>query len=331
MQTYGTAYNPAFSGEVRIPLRTLKPLPLDDRKVIARRAAMELGANSVVNFGIGMPDAVPAVASEEKIQDLMTLTVDPGVIGGVPMAGLDFGAAVNWQAVIDHCSQFDFIDGGGLDAAYLGFAECDRLGNVNASKFGGRAAGCGGFINISQNSRKVVFVSNFSSGGLEVTIEDGRLSILKEGKHPKFVPAVAQVTFNGPDAAEREQEVLFVTERCVLRLVRGGLELTEVAPGIDVERDILSRLPFALCVERPGEMDPAIFMPQAMGLRERILDIHIDDRLSYDAQTNTVLMNFAGMRIRGRNDIDAVAGARAAPSDRASFRARVGGPTGLRS
>lgn len=287
MQTYGTQYNPAFSGEVRIPLRTIKPLALDERKVIARRAAMELGANSVVNFGLGMPDAIPKVASEEKIHDLMTLTVDPGVIGGVPMGGLDFGAAVNWQAAIDHCSQFDFIDGGGLDAAFLGFAECDREGSVNASRFGGRIAGCGGFVNISQNAKKVVFVSTFSSGGLEVAVGDGQLHIVKEGRHVKFVQTLAQVTFNGRLAAEREHDVLYVTERCVFTLTPEGLELAEVAPSIDVERDILRHLPFASIVREPALMDSAIFLPQPMGLRERILDINIDDRLSYDPESNS--------------------------------------------
>jgi len=309
MQTYGTQYNPAFSGEMRIPVQAIKPLPLDERKVIARRAAMELGANSVVNFGIGMPDCVPSVASEEKLQDLMTLTVDPGVIGGVPMGGLDFGAAVNWQAVIDHCSQFDFIDGGGLDAAFLGFAECDRHGSINASRFGSRIAGCGGFINISQNAKKVVFVSNFASGGAESVVEDGRLRIVREGKHIKFVERLGQVTFSGPLAAGREQDVLYVTERCVFRLTPDGLELAEVAPGIDVGRDILARLPFAPIVRAPALMDAAIFRPAPMGLRERMLDIHIDDRLSYEPVTNTVFMNYAGMRVKDKHDVDTIVAA----------------------
>lgn len=291
---------------MRIPLKHIKPLELNDRKVIARRAAMELGANSVVNFGLGMPDCIPTVASEEKISELMTLTVDPGVIGGVPMGGLDFGAAVNWQAVIDHGSQFDFIDGGGLDAAFLGFAECNRAGSVNASRFGTRIAGCGGFINISQNAKKVVFVSNFASGGLEVVIADGRMRIDREGKHVKFAERLAQVTFNGELAARNEQDVLYVTERCVFRLTPAGIELVEVAPGVDIERDILQLLPFEPIVRAPVDMDPAIFLPQPMGLRERMLDIHIDDRLSYDPDTNTVFMNYAGMRVKDKRDIDTI-------------------------
>ena len=306
MQTYGTVYNPALSGEVRIPVKTLPPLPLDDRKVIARRAAMELLPNSVVNLGIGLPDTVGRVASEEKIYDLMTLTVDPGVMGGVPAAGADFGAAINCQAVIDHCSQFDFIDGGGLDCAFLGFAECDREGSVNASRFGDRVAGCGGFINISQNAKKVVFMGNFTAGGAELAVQDGRLRIAREGRVSKFVERVGQVTFSGPEAARRGQEVLYVTERCVFRLTPAGLALAEVAPGVDVERDILRLLPFRPVVDRPAAMDGALFAAAPLGLRDRMLDINIDARLSYDPAINTVFMNYAGMRVRNAADIDAI-------------------------
>ena len=306
MQTYGTQYNPAYSGEVRIPPQTLDRLILDERKVIARRAALELAPNSVINLGIGLPDCVGAIAGEEKVQDLITLTVDPGVIGGVPMGGLDFGAAVNCQAVIDHGSQFDFIDGGGLDSAYLGMAEADRYGNVNASRFGRRLTGCGGFINISQNSHKVIFLSTFSSSGLEIEIGDGRVRILKEGKIVKFVDRVGQITFSGRHAAEKNQDVLYITERCVFKLTGSGIELTEVAPGIDIERDILNMMSFTPEVRDPIEMDSSIFRPEPMGLRSRFLDIHIDDRISYDADKNTLFLDFAGMRVRDEADLAAI-------------------------
>ena len=306
VQTYGTVYNPALSGELRIPMKTLPPLPLDDRKVIARRAAMELLPNSVVNLGIGLPDSVGRVAGEERIHDLMTLTVDPGVMGGVPADGADFGAATNCQAVIDHCSQFDFIDGGGLDCAFLGFAECDRLGSVNASRFANRIAGCGGFINITQNAKKVVFMGNFTAGGARFDVADGGMRIVTEGKVSKFVERVAQITFSGTTAAKQGKEVLYVTERCVFKLSENGLVLVEVAPGVDVERDILRLLPFQPLVDRPATMDPAIFAAQPMGLRGRMLDIRIDERLSYDADTNTVFMNFAGMRVRNALDVSTI-------------------------
>ena len=303
MQTYGTQYNPAFSGEVNVPLSALKPLPLDERKVIARRAAIELSPNSVISVGVGLPDAIGNVVGEERIQDLVTAVSDPGIIGGVPMGGLDFGAVVNKQAAIDHCAAFDFVDGGGLDAAFLGFAECDRHGNINASRFAKRISGCGGFINISQNTHKVVFVGTFSSGGLEVAVEDGLLRIVKEGRFIKFVDAVGQITFSGPYAARAGQEVYYVTERCVFRLAHDGLRLAEVAHGVDIERDVLRHLPFRPFVDSPALMDAAIFRPAQMGLRARMLDINIEERISYDETTNTLFLNYAGMRVRSEQDI----------------------------
>ena len=232
-QNYGTAYDPALSGELRVPLETLPALPLDEKKVIARRAALYLTPNSIVNLGLGLPENVGHVVREERVHDLLTLTVDPGVIGGVPLSGPHFGAAVNFSAMIDHPYQFDFIDGGGLDCAVLGFAECDAQGSVNASRFADRIAGCGGFINITQNSKKVLFVGTFTSGGFEAKVADGKLSIVKEGRFSKFVDRIRQITFSGPLARTSEKEVLFITERCVLKLVDNGLELIEVAPGID--------------------------------------------------------------------------------------------------
>jgi len=307
MQTYGTQFSPALSGELRLPPERAKPVALSDRKVIARRAVLELAPNSVINVGVGsIPDQIPLVAGEERVQDLLSLAVDSGVIGGVPMSGLDFGTATNYQAVIDHACAFDFIDGGGLDAAFLGFGECDARGNVNASKFGKRIPGCGGFIDITQNAKKVVFMGTFSSGGLEVAIDDGRVQIVKEGRSSKFVERVAQVTFSADAARRSGQEVLFVTERCVFRLEADGLAIVEVAPGINLERDVLQRLPFRPMVDGPRPMDPAVFRAAPMHLRERMLNLNMDERLSYDADTNTVYMNYAGMRVRDQADLKAI-------------------------
>ena len=310
MQTYGTRFNPSFSGELREPALRVRAQDLTERKLIARRAVLELTPNSVINIGVGsIPDQVPLVAGEERVQDLLSLVVDSGAIGGVPQSGLDFGAASNYEAVIGHACAFDFIDGGGLDAAFLGFGECDDRGNVNASKFGQRMPGCGGFIDISQNARKLVFVGTFTSGGLKVAIEDGAVRIVCEGRVKKFVERIGQTTFSAEYALRRRQEVLYVTERCVFRLTAGGLALVEVAPGIDVDRDILVHLPFRPVVDGVRPMDPSIFRVEPMRLRERMLDTRMEDRLQYDAPTNTVYMNYAGLRVRSAADLKAISDA----------------------
>lgn len=306
MQNFDNQYNPALSGEIRVPLETMQPLPLDEKKVVLRRAAMELGTGSIVNLGVGLAAGVGNIANEEKISDQIMLTVDPGIFGGVPLGGYGFGASLNYVASIDHATQFDFIDGGGLDMACLGFAECDGAGNINASRFSGRVSGCGGFINISQNSKKVIFVGTFTSGGLKTEISDGRLQILEEGRHRKFVESVGQVTFAGGRAGREGRSVIYVTERCVFALRENGLELIEVAPGIDIDSQILDLLPFDPLVNDPRPMDKALFHPEPLDLRQRLSDIGIDERISYTPETNTLFLDFSGMRVQTLEEIDRI-------------------------
>ncbi|MDM0108416.1 CoA-transferase [Variovorax sp. J22R24] len=305
-QTYGTDYSAALSGEIKVPTDRIVPHALDERKLIARRCAFELPLGGVINLGIGVPEVVASVAAEERVLDDLTLTAEPGVIGGMPQGGLDFGAAVNVQSLLHQNQQFDFYDGGGLDLACLGMAEIDRVGNVNVSRFGPRLAGAGGFINISQNARRLVFAGTFSAGGLEVSIEDGKVRIDAEGKKRKFVDAVEQITFSGPLAVGKGQSVHYVTERCVFRLEPQGLQLIEVAPGIDIDRDILGHMEFRPAIGTVSTMDARIYRPKSMGLAGVLQDLQLSDRLSYDADRNILFVNFEGMAIRSVEDIESV-------------------------
>jgi propionate CoA-transferase len=301
---YGVLYNPALSGEIRVPAGSLARLPLDERKIVARRAAFELPLNGVINLGVGAPDGVAAVAAEEKITPHITMTTEAGAVGGVLAGGSSFGSSANAHSIIDQNQMFDFYHGGGLDLTCLGMAECDAAGNVNTSRFGGRLNGCGGFIDISQNARAVVFAGTFTAGGLEVAVEDGRLRILREGRARKFVNEVEQITFAGKFAASKRQPVIYVTERCVFQLTPAGLELIEVAPGIDIARDILAHMDFAPIVNRPMPMDARIFRDEPMELMADLMNLNLAERVSYDADRNILFLNLEGYSLRKKSDIE---------------------------
>jgi propionate CoA-transferase len=306
MQTFAEFYSAGFAGEIRVPMSTLQPLDMGERKIIARRAALELEANAVVNLGIGMPEGIAAVAVEEGVSNLVTLTAEPGVIGGVPASGLNFGAAVNAQAIIDQPYQFDFYDGGGPDCGYRGLAPVDRHGNLNVSRFGERLAGAGGFVNISQSAKAVVFVGTFTAGPLAVQVMDGRLVISREGNVRKFVREVEHRTFSGNYALRRGQRVLYVTERCVFRLVSDGLELAEVAPGIDIDRDILAHMDFEPLVRDPQPMDARIFAKELMGLRDHLAERPFEDRFSYDPKLRMLFIDLRQLTIRSEREVERI-------------------------
>ena len=268
MMTFDEDFNPAYCGNCRVVISTdSKPLKLDAKKIIARRGAMELMEDSVINLGIGVPEYVGMVAEEEGLRGRLTLSIESGPVGGVPISGRGFGGSLNPDCILDQSTQFDSYDGGGLDLAYLGLAEADRDGNVNVSKFGPKIAGCGGFINITQTTNRVIYCGTMTTGGLKVAAADGKLTITQEGSVKKLVDHVQQVTFSGSFANRTGQKVLYITERAVFELRKEGMTLIEIAPGIDLQKDVLDQMGFMPQIAPDlKEMDARIFRDEPMGL-----------------------------------------------------------------
>lgn len=264
-QAEGVYFEPAFSGQVKKPVGALPRLPLGDRKVLCRRCAMELAAGSVANLGVGIPADVASVVAEEGYTGVITLTAETGAVGGVPAALPNFGSSYNPECTMLHNDMFDMIDGGGLDITVLGLAQADEAGNLNVSKFGSRLTGPGGFINITQSAKKVVFCGTFMAKA-KLKVADGRITVVEEGKAKKFVKQVEQITFSGK-YARPDQTILYITERCVFQLINGKMTLIEIAPGMDLERDILAHMDFTPAIAPDIKtMDPAIFQESWGGL-----------------------------------------------------------------
>ena len=256
----GGAMNPALTGEIRIPVSELEPLPLDAAKVISRRAAREITRqNAVVNLGVGIPVNIPMIQVEDRSEADTIFFPEHGAIGGVPSGRAIFGTNVNPEAIIDSTDVFRFYRGGGLTQSFLGFGQIDRDGNVNVSKFNGIIPGCGGFVDIAHKTPKLVFCGTFTAGGVKLNVGNGRIEILQEGRFPKLVDHVEQITLNGREALRKGQQVMYVTERAVFRLTEEGIELTEYAPGVDIQKDILDLSPFPILVKEPVEMDADLF------------------------------------------------------------------------
>ena len=263
-------YRPDLTGEEKREVK-IESCPLDIRKVCARRSAMEIKRGNVINLGVGMPDLIAKIANEEGFIDDISLSIECGPMGGVPIGGVAFGASINPDSIISTADNFDLYNGGFLDLAILGLAEVDQYGNVNVSKFGKRVTGPGGFINITQSTKRIIFMGTFMAEGLREEVTSEGIKIIHEGIKKKFVNQVEQITFSGKNAIKNHLDVLFVTERAVFKLTKGGLELIEIAPGIDLKQDILDKMDFKPIISKDiKRMDERLFKASIMKLKEEI-------------------------------------------------------------
>lgn len=268
-QTSSWYFDPTYCGDLRTPAGNASSLPVSIRKIIGRRAMMELYPGAIINIGTGIPnDVVGPIAAEENITDDIVVTVESGIYSGIPAGGIDFGIAANTDALIEHSAQFDFYNGAGVDFTFMGAGEMDQSGNVNSTRFGKRAPGAGGFIDITQNAKNVMFCSSFTADGLEVEFKDGKLHILQEGTVKKLVKKVQQISFNGEMARKKKQNVFFVTERAIFQMGPKGPVLIEIANGVDLEKDILKQMEFKpIIADDLKRINPVIYQDGAFGLK----------------------------------------------------------------
>lgn len=270
LQTTQTTYDPAISGQLRRPLSALDPVPFSPEKITARRATQQLRSGEIVNLGFGISALVPHVLVEEGLAGAVSWVIEQGAVGGVPLLDFVFGVAQNPDAIMQSSDQFTLLQGGGFHRTMLSFLEIGADGSVNVHHLPGRrhvTAGVGGFADIVSAAPEIVFLGSFTAGRRDIRIDDGALQIREDGAHTKLVNQVASPTFSGPRALDNGQKVTYITERAVLELRLAGLTVTELAPGVDLERDVLARAEFPLQVsDELKTMDAELFVPSTMGL-----------------------------------------------------------------
>jgi propionate CoA-transferase len=306
--SYEERHNPALNGVLITPQEEIEKMPLDIRKIIARRAFFGLQPNKIVNLGIGLPEGVASVAAEEGLLEYITLSTEPGVFGGLPASGKSFGPAYNASSRIEMNQMFDFYDGGGLDMCFLGAAEVSATGDVNVSRMSkDRLTGPGGFIDISQSTRNICFMTSLTTKGLEIDLDNGKLKIKSEGEIKKFVATVFEKTFSGDEAVLRGQKAFYVTERAVFRRSPKSdiIELIEIAPGVDLQKDVLDQMGFSPSISSSSlkTMDPRIFSKDKMNVSAEFFG-SLEDRVVYHPEDHVLYADLFGITLNEEEDID---------------------------
>jgi propionate CoA-transferase len=304
--SYSTVHDAVLTGEIKMPSGGVEKLPSSIRKLIARRAFFEVRPNHIINLGIGLPEGVASVADEEHLLEYLVLSTEPGSFGGLPASGLEFGPSYNASSLVEMNQMFDCYDGGILDMCFLGAAEISKHGDVNASRIAkDRLTGPGGFIDISQSTKRVVFMTPMTTKGLKISTSTSGLNIDHEGEVKKFVNDVFEKTFSGDEAVRRGQEVLYVTERAVFRRTAKHdlIELIEIAPNIDVQNDIINQMDFVPIVSPSLKiMDERIYNEAKMNVSNEIFG-SLEDRCTYHKKDHTMFLDLFGINLNTEDDV----------------------------